>query len=643
MNCVKHGKPLVMACPGCENRHVCIDCIATEHTGHTFVALETFPDKIREKVDAASSENAKIVEHLERVLGDIQNRKRVSQLQGSEVNDSFIEDINKRGEELHDVIDRLVAHVSSIYEDHVDQQVDDEAEEKICATLQRARKVSEKINKILENNTFTDIDEVFHLLDTPYSEMVRYLEPPLYFTRGTSDIEQLVQMIGKFGGAGISMDDVILELQKEEEILQIEENSKAKKRVDSLMDDIVPLSALGPDLLAASRSCDKSPTRFSPRCDTSPRSPRRREVSPQLSPRRDNRSPHSSPRRDNRSPHSSPRRDNRSPHSSPRRDRRSPQLSPRKSPEPRRLSPRNRRSQRRPCEIRDLVPIKVPSVFTKSEFNTFGMRPVNVLRIAGPSLCWVNFIRESWLWLTDENGSTKRRVTMANAVKSIAVTGDGVLACLSGDHDIYKVHADYSVTRHFRIPHLFPRDICIEPGNTILVSLVDSEKLTITDYSQRALARYTSSGERIIMVERDELRQRLFTWPFCVRTNMTGSLIAVVNKTSEDSSHLVILSSDLRLIQRYIGEGIVIGEDQTFCSEHIQRRFHPMDVVFDNDDNFLIAEFYTKTIQLLTENCTRLVTLETFVNIPRSLVYHDNEDIWVGLEDGTVKVLRIQQ
>ena len=187
--------------------------------------------------------------------------------------------------------------------------------------------------------------------------------------------------------------------------------------------------------------------------------------------------------------------------------------------------------------------------------------------------------------------------------------------------------------------HLKPNYICSTINGDTLLTLVDKAYHELSHDSQRRLVRYSKVGREIARAQYDKGGEHIFTLPGQVRVGYSGTIVAVTNETDEENAHLVIMDNKLTLKMRYLGDGKIISGDRKF--QMIPgRRFFVNDVDFDAHDNILVAESHSRSVQMLDCKCRMLRTLIQEASIPWAISMNEYGEVWVGLENGKVKVYR---
>jgi hypothetical protein len=177
---------------------------------------------------------------------------------------------------------------------------------------------------------------------------------------------------------------------------------------------------------------------------------------------------------------------------------------------------------------------------------------------------------------------------------------------------------------------LLPLAICQSVDGGLLVTLLDSESklYELDSYSRRLVRHMTLTGDVIHEYEYQEDGQtRLFTLPLRVKQN-GNSDICVVNRTSDTTGHVVILSSSGRLRSVYHRDNL----NKDFC---------PNDVECDSRCNILVTDPDNHLIHLLSPDgqFLKFLLTEKEVHFPTLLSLYGST-LWVGNVQGTVKLFQ---
>ncbi|XP_062611657.1 uncharacterized protein LOC134273474 [Saccostrea cucullata] len=171
--------------------------------------------------------------------------------------------------------------------------------------------------------------------------------------------------------------------------------------------------------------------------------------------------------------------------------------------------------------------------------------------------------------------------------------------------------------------------ICQSVGGGLLVTLVDkSHDLKLEPHSRRLVRHITVTGDVIHEYEYQEDGQtRLFSYPFRVTQN-SNSDICVVNRTSEFTGGLMILSTSGHIKSIYRGQNLT-------------KDFWPSNVVCDILCNILVPDINDVRIHLLSPDgeFLKFLLTENDRNHPSRLSLY-KATLWVGYREGFVKVFQ---
>lgn len=187
-----------------------------------------------------------------------------------------------------------------------------------------------------------------------------------------------------------------------------------------------------------------------------------------------------------------------------------------------------------------------------------------------------------------------------------------------------------TVSTTFSTDPLTPIGICQSMQGGLLITLRDTEsELYKPDSKSRRLVRHlTLTGDVTREYEYQEDGQtRLFTTPIRVKQNRNLN-ICVVNRTSETTSELVILSSTGNL------KSIFRGQKQT-------KHYYLHDVVCDFLNNIIVSDYFGSQVYLLSPDGEFLKCLLTANEITRpvSMSLFD-ANLWISNSCGIVKVFQ---
>lgn len=191
------------------------------------------------------------------------------------------------------------------------------------------------------------------------------------------------------------------------------------------------------------------------------------------------------------------------------------------------------------------------------------------------------------------------------------------------NHAIVRLSPSDSASTVLNTAPLLPAGICQSTEGGLLVTLVDDniKKCHPDSKSRRLVIHVTLTGDVIREYEYQEDGQtRLFTVPYKVRQNGNTD-ICVVNRTSQSTGELVILSSSGFL--KYVYHG------------------NPTDVVCDAHCNIIVTDCTNSQIHLLSPDgeFMKYLLTENEVKHPRSMSLYKST-LWVGDNQGLIKVFQ---
>ncbi|XP_069133235.1 uncharacterized protein [Argopecten irradians] len=259
---------------------------------------------------------------------------------------------------------------------------------------------------------------------------------------------------------------------------------------------------------------------------------------------------------------------------------------------------------------------------------------IHEIRNYGTNRCWLRCFNENVLRLTDNKGRVLKQIAINQAIDGFSLYGDYILLCYL-DSSVRMIHIpSRKETFLFSTQPLCPLHISNMPNGDILLSLCDEETMTVNSNSQRVVIQYDLKGNELNRAQNTKNGHNIFVVPRRLCTNISGTNIAVTNKTADFSAHLVLLNENLELTLRYVGHGRVIYGDADFRNQ--EEKFCVNDVKFTFSGNILIAENWSKSVQLLSPVCCPLWVVHHGVVSPTSVSIQNNGHIWVGNLDGSV-------
>ncbi|XP_061184999.1 uncharacterized protein LOC133193014 [Saccostrea echinata] len=176
---------------------------------------------------------------------------------------------------------------------------------------------------------------------------------------------------------------------------------------------------------------------------------------------------------------------------------------------------------------------------------------------------------------------------------------------------------------------LVPIGICQSVDGGLLVTLIDreSDNYKLDSHSRRLVRRIRMTGDVHEYEYQEDGQTRLFTYPYRV-TLISNRDICVVNRTSDSSGELVIMSPSGHIKSVYRGRSLT-------------KNFDPIDVVSDSLCNILVTDFNNKQIHLLSPDgdFLKFLLADNEVYCPSRLSLYKST-LWVGYREGIVKVFQ---
>jgi len=257
----------------------------------------------------------------------------------------------------------------------------------------------------------------------------------------------------------------------------------------------------------------------------------------------------------------------------------------------------------------------------------------------------------------DAKGNTIENKVFTKEITGMVLDESGDNIWVSNRHNQkleYIWLPDLSTIKAFRCS-LMPLHICWAADGNIFVTMVDSRETNPTFLNVRMLVKLNEEGDEKNRVAYDDLGDGLFVIPERVRANRSGTMVAVTNRTNDPNSpakqgaalamggHLVVLDGNLNLKYRYLGNGVVIPAMNKYSPSTSDTKFVPNDVDFDNKDNIILVDGYTKSVQIRkAEDCSLIRLLLSDTAIPLCVGYsRSDETFWVGFKSGKVTIIKV--
>ncbi|XP_069103275.1 uncharacterized protein [Argopecten irradians] len=282
----------------------------------------------------------------------------------------------------------------------------------------------------------------------------------------------------------------------------------------------------------------------------------------------------------------------------------------------------------------------LPQPLVVSTFQHTTVGTVFAIQTGNYGTAIINGFRHKELNLVDKAGKVRKKEHIGfTTLGFTCLTTGGKLLTNVHDKCIMSLTDSGEAEIAFSTAPLIPIQIC-ETEGCLLVTLTDNSEYAINDGNTRVLTKYTTTGLRMITVERDNQGQRLFCRPGRLKYNKQNGQIIVGNRTGETSAHLVVFDSDLRLLFRYLGNGRTLLSDDDFTENFINTDFFAVDADFDILNNIVVVDNLSKSVELLDcyGQLMKIVIQDSVA--PRSICVNFDLTLWIGFTNGHVKVFK---
>ena len=265
------------------------------------------------------------------------------------------------------------------------------------------------------------------------------------------------------------------------------------------------------------------------------------------------------------------------------------------------------------------------------EVNSFYKfdRPIISIAPTSPDQAWVADNHNFTIKQLSLQSSETNCVTLPPHVDFIILSNGDFIMTGYKDQVIRRVTSAGKVSDIVSTKPLHPDAITMTQTDDILVALKDSgDDYNLNSSSRRLVQRMTLTGKVLHTYEfREDGVTRLLTFPF--RTTENGnSDICVINRTSNDTGGLIVLHCDGRVRATYRGQ-----EDSEFA-------FDPTDVACDSKGRIIVLDENNKSLHLLSPDVTFLrYLLSDMFDDPATIALYQGS-LWVGFENGAVKVYK---
>ncbi|XP_060081884.1 uncharacterized protein LOC132561171 [Ylistrum balloti] len=269
----------------------------------------------------------------------------------------------------------------------------------------------------------------------------------------------------------------------------------------------------------------------------------------------------------------------------------------------------------------------------------FAMRP------AADGNVWLKCYKKDNIKLVGRNGVLKHCVPCNTTVSDILVspiTNQVLISCPSKKCikrvELKQDKQFHATTTVIRTDPLAPNNMCSTMNGDILVTMTNKTSLADQPNTTSVLVKYSSKGKELTRVHKDINGRDIFHIPCNIGISNSGK-VAIINGTAKFKGHLVLLDSELKLERRCIGFGVIISAEEEM--PELPDRFCVNDVLFNDSNLILIAEYHSKTVQLLDPGCVPLKVLMTGCQpAPRSMAVDNDGNVWMGFNDGTISVYK---
>ncbi|XP_069141911.1 uncharacterized protein PF3D7_1120000-like [Argopecten irradians] len=274
--------------------------------------------------------------------------------------------------------------------------------------------------------------------------------------------------------------------------------------------------------------------------------------------------------------------------------------------------------------------VNISSVNSFSHSQTHGLA---YMFCHDSELCFLKCSARNSVKLSDSSGQIKQSINLGTTTNGFTVTKDNrLLFCCTHQNCVKEMQLpNGEITEKIDTSPLTPKCICTGPYGDIYVTLCDNTEYEVTESSTRALARYGKRGREKTRRQNDAYGNNIFVLPLEVCVNSANTQIAVINDINRRRSELVLFDGQLSPELIYRGPSVLTGDTM--------EGFELAGVMFDSRDNILVAEAFSRTVQLLSPSCEPLKTLLVTDASPRALALHDDK-VWVGDHKGNVRIFR---
>lgn len=236
--------------------------------------------------------------------------------------------------------------------------------------------------------------------------------------------------------------------------------------------------------------------------------------------------------------------------------------------------------------------------------------------------------RENNFQIINANGRVLRRVEL-NFIPNdiIHISDDIVMATDADSMKIYQLTREGKIFSEVSTAPYHPQHLSCSRDGGILVTLIEAGSYNNKEESHRFVRRYNKQFKKMADYEFDG-KNRLFATPTKIAENINGD-ICVINKTSVNEGHVVVLDNQGRLKFKIKGRS---GP---------QDAYDPESVKCDSVGHILISDYYGKKIDLLKRNGQWVQHLMMDDKVcPTAMGISSQGLLWVGCKNGLVFVVK---
>ncbi|XP_061170953.1 uncharacterized protein LOC133180441 [Saccostrea echinata] len=264
---------------------------------------------------------------------------------------------------------------------------------------------------------------------------------------------------------------------------------------------------------------------------------------------------------------------------------------------------------------------------TETSSFKYGDQRIVFLRALSEAQCYIRELESPYTEQVNKEGEKKHKYNITPNDMCVTDNGDVYFTDFT-NYSIRSLSLSGSVSTVISTNPLVPAGICQSVDGGLLVTLLNSvsDRYKLESHSRRLVRHITVTGDVIHEYEyQEDGKTRLFTVPYRITQN-SNSEICVVNRTSDTTGDLVIMSPSGRVKSVYRGQNLTGNLDLT-------------NVECDSHCNILVTDKASKNIHLLNPDgeFLKFLLTENEVNSPFRLSLYKST-LWVGYYGGLVKV-----